>query len=1279
MRKVKKTIGLVTIIMLLTLQISVTVFAETDTEIQNTESAQQPSSEQQSSELDATLETTESSNAAPPEEGAPPEESSSSSEVTEPSSSEATEEETQETEETLPYTEIDLSKGSVLITADTISQGADRSWEIFNQDKEIIVTGEGGSVTVEGYDGVITLRNATITNSMKLTNNSMVSLKLEGDNTINAAEKSSALEVSRDNTVIITGDGSLTATGDGGGAGIGGIPNSGSDGSYKKDERVCGTISILGGTIYATGKEDGAGIGGAGHCDGGTITIGGDANVTATADKGAGIGSGLGSHETEGNKKGPGYYNGGTIRIKDQCTVRAIGGWNAAGIGGGYCADSGYIYIEGGTITATGGAGNARGKDGPAVNHGGAGIGGGYEGHGNVIISGGDITANGNSTDENNSAAGIGSGGTPNSNTKRDKKARGIEATLQNTEVTILGGTIDATGGPQGGAGIGGGAGADDVQISISGGVIKATGAESTRSAKRGGAGIGGGISLGTTKYGADTALSVKINGGTITSTGGWGASGIGSGADNIRANSIAVTGGDIQAFADGTKFAIDTFNRDKTPATGASNVTAWTGSDVLQGTFVGTDAAQEYEGLGVSIYKDADPTSDTGNLIYGNLVKSTKLPGGYRSFAMTTNSNDKLLIKGGENWFGVDTAEKSEAEGKESEFTQHFKTGSATLSDNYWLYPGKTQAEESNLGTLNVTKEVTENGMAKAVTDTFYLGLFTDESFQTFAKSEAGDNAIIPIKLMGKSTETVENINLPAGTYYAAEVNGDGSKVNETATHKITTKIGNAEGSKLVIEKDKSSNVTITNAYTRLDPVPPNQPDPPVQPDQPAQQGTLKVTKNVTMNGEAYNTTNTYYVGIFDDPFFTKPATNTAGQKMTASIGLNNSSTGAMDNISIPLGTYYVAEVDSDGVPIVSSPDHRVLTAVDGIQTAQLTVAAGSKPHVEITNAYEEAVNPYIEGQFSATKHVTMNGEDHGVKDTFYLGVFNNKDFTDVTINADDEQMIIPIELDGDVEATLENIDIPLGTFYVTEVNKTGKPVESNEGLNVTVTVDGIETSQMEVREGEVPQVKITNDYIEDGPQYYMEGTIHITKKTFMDNKPHEMKQATYYAGVFTDENYGTLLNDDTDEPVILPLKLEDSSQTAISVDVPVGAGGSEATYYVAEVTKDGDLITKDSGMAFIPNIKGGTATVTGTKEAKVTMENNYSKENAPTKDNSSDKPNSSGKGTATTTGSTVTNSTASGSTVQTGDESAATIPIILLITAVALIAAVVVRRKSN
>ena len=177
-----------------------------------------------------------------------------------------------------------------------------------------------------------------------------------------------------------------------------------------------------------------------------------------------------------------------TITAEDtSASLKAYGGDNSAGIGGGSYDSTSKLEIANGKIYAESGFNM------------GAGIGGGMYGKGEVTISGGDVTAHGGHT-----AAGIGGG------------FRG------SGDVTILGGTvtaIPAEGSNSNVTGIGGGFGCDEKStVRILGGVVDAVGNGC-------GSGIGGG-------KGDAQGAEVEIGGGAqVTAKGGPGYASLGAGA----------------------------------------------------------------------------------------------------------------------------------------------------------------------------------------------------------------------------------------------------------------------------------------------------------------------------------------------------------------------------------------------------------------------------------------------------------------------------------------------------------------------------------------------------------------------------------------------------------------------------------------------------------------------------------------------------------------------------------------------------------------------------
>ena len=210
----------------------------------------------------------------------------------------------------------------------------------------------------------------------------------------------------------------------------------------------------------------------------------------------------------------------GTLTLKDDNneagSLTATGGFNSAGIGGGYLGDGKNITITGGTVNVTGG------------DNGGAGIGGGEEGGGgnNITIKGGTVTATGGGY-SGTGGAGIGGG----------SSGSGENITINGGKVTATGGSY-AAGIGGGSVGFWGGESGSGKNITINGGTVNATGTD-------GGAGIGGGEN--------GNGEDITINGGKVNASGAYGGAGIGGGVNGIGSKVTVSGAAQVTATATGS------------------------------------------------------------------------------------------------------------------------------------------------------------------------------------------------------------------------------------------------------------------------------------------------------------------------------------------------------------------------------------------------------------------------------------------------------------------------------------------------------------------------------------------------------------------------------------------------------------------------------------------------------------------------------------------------------------------------------------------------------
>ena len=614
---------------------------------------------------------------------------------------------------------------------------------------------------------------------------------------------------------ITINGGTIKATGRDRSAGIGssGNPKDGtSHGSYKHTDQGWGTITINGGNITAVGAGNGAGIGGGNHTDSGLIIIN-DGIIDARGD--SGIGSGLGS--SSGGNKGPGYYCAQVIINGGNVTAYATNNMGA-GIGGGMYSD-GIVTINGGTVTASV---NLNGKE----YQGGAGIGGGYQGLGQVTTTGGTVIATGG-----NGGAGIGNGALGAATTTKNysngqwsgtKSVRTGIPTLSGSEavVNISGGTVTATGG-EFAAGIGSGNACEWAKVVISGGTVYAYGAKSSEGDMYGGAGIGSGVTYAPSKieYKKETDVNVTITGGDVYAEGGWGAAGIGSGANNKIADSISISDSSLAnlvAFADGTKFAIDTrqVDGDTTHSyTNGRNISTY----VLQGTFVKNytheGVPQSPEGLqGIQVINDLNEQTKTVN----------NMPTGYRSFATNVSSAGKYTVYTDSSSIGQGKG-RYFSETKQEVFNENeilnngvlFQVTGSSLSDNFYLYPAKT---------IVVQKKVeTEGSLAKE-------GINMNVSFALQKHSNKDtdiyeDRQTIEIK-NGRPQGKVYFVNVADGVYDILEMNGSkkmeqGTIFDTIVLKKITTADSNdgSTNNGEITPNQWTDRITVTNTFEKYTP----------------------------------------------------------------------------------------------------------------------------------------------------------------------------------------------------------------------------------------------------------------------------------------------------------------------------------------------------------------------------------------------------------------------------------------------------------------------------
>jgi pilin isopeptide linkage protein len=214
-----------------------------------------------------------------------------------------------------------------------------------------------------------------------------------------------------------------------------------------------------------------------------------------------------------------------------------------------------------------------------------------------------------------------------------------------------------------------------------------------------------------------------------------------------------------------------------------------------------------------------------------------------------------------------------------------------------------------SETGSAQLTKRLTVNGEPMAAEDsTFYAALFED------AECTKRVTEIKSLEFKKSSSATVTFEDLEPGTYYAAETDANGTVLStgmiETGDFYLAVF---ADGQELTVTKDETAELSFENQFTSL-------------PDFGFYlEGVLTVTKQLlSSDGEAMESDETFYAGVFDDPTFETLSASVYQNIVPISLG------GASEaSVNIPVVmpasgeiTLYVTEVDENGTPVAESDD---------------------------------------------------------------------------------------------------------------------------------------------------------------------------------------------------------------------------------------------------------------------------------------------------------------------------------------------------------------------
>ncbi|MCD7885199.1 MAG: hypothetical protein LUI87_16090, partial [Lachnospiraceae bacterium] len=322
------------------------------------------------------------------------------------------------------------------------------------------------------------------------------------------------------------------------------------------------------------------------------------------------------------------------------------------------------------------------------------------------------------------------------------------------------------------------------------------------------------------------------------------------------------------------------------------------------------------------------------------------------------------------------------------------------------------------------------ENPTAADGTYTFYV---VDESNNEVARRN--------ITIVNGESKTEQIDNLVPGVYYVYEY---------LTTNPSGVTLTSANGVQVTVTADDTAEIPTVEFTNDVEDV-----------------GSLKITKNVTINGKAPSEAEDATAADGTYTFYVVDKDNNEVARRNITIVNGESKTEQIDNL-IP-GTYYVYEY------LASNPSGVTLVTPNGVSVTVTADDTAEIPTVEFTNDVEDV------GSLKITKNVTINGEnaadadDPTVADGTYSFLVEDEDGNEVA------RRNITI-VNG--ESKTEQIDnlVP-GTYIVKEVTSSlpdDIALISTNGVEVKVTADDTAT---------IPTAEFTNN------KYEKEFTFTATK----------------------------------------------------------------------------------------------------------------------------------------------------------------------------------------
>ena len=300
---------------------------------------------------------------------------------------------------------------------------------------------------------------------------------------------------------------------------------------------------------------------------------------------------------------------------------------------------------------------------------------------------------------------------------------------------------------------------------------------------------------------------------------------------------------------------------------------------------------------------------------------------------------------------------------------------------------------------------------------------------------------------------------------------------------------------------------------------------------------------------------------------------------------------------------TYTLHEMTApDGYDLTE--DTTFVLKEDGTIDADKTTAASKDGVLLVEDTKTEQTDKAIE----VTKKLgTIFGNTLSAEDaTYYVALYADEACTKRISNV----KALEFKNASSSTVTFENLKEDT-TYYVGECTADGtsyKAGTTEDGVRYTVNFGDGNRVTIEKADG-TKEVHFDNVFLTIPDGYNVDASLKIVKKVVdVDGNAKETNE-TFYAGLFADKECTTL--SDAVSKNIIELNMNGSAETNVEITVPLYPAGTVVNLYVAEVDKDGNLVTNDDKFAYDVEVTNGEVTLDAQNDtAEVTITNSETSE---------------------------------------------------------------------